>query len=207
MDGALSSRRVLARRAATAAAAIAAMLLLASSASASVPARPAAGRSLQTLFGTVRVFARASSHASIRAKLKDAGTGVSVTCWTTGTDYKGMPIWYQISAPAAGYIPAFNVDAHFSPAAGVPHCLTPAFSAQFYSLEVNLRIRRRPSTGATITGYLVSVGSKVKVDCFVTGNPIFGDAIWYHSRYPAIGYVTGRFLNTGGDPAPGVPRC
>lgn len=208
MIRALSARRVLAGRSAIAVAAMA--TLTCGSASASVPAddfRPVGGRSLQTLFHVVRVFARPSSHASVKGKLSGSGTGVSVTCWTTGTAYKGVPIWYQISAPVAGYVPAFNLAAHFSPATGVPHCLTPAFSAQFYSLEVNLRIRTAPSTRANISGYLVSVGSKVTINCFVTGSAIFGDAVWYHSLSPAIGYVTGRLLNTGGDPARGVPRC
>jgi hypothetical protein len=192
------------------AAVAAATLLLASSASAAMPAgeKPrAGGRSMQTLFSMVRVFAAPSTRADVREKLTGIGTGVSVACWTSGPSYKSTPIWYQISAPLYGYVAAFNLAAHFSPAPGVPHCLVPDFSAQFYSLEVNLRIRTAPSITADIAGYLVSVGSKVTVDCYVTGSPIFGDPVWYHALSPATGYVAGRFLNTGGDPAPGVPRC
>jgi transcriptional regulator of nitric oxide reductase len=210
MTTALSARRKLAGRAAIPAAAVAATLMLASSAAAAAPASdsvPAGGRSLQTLFGNVKVFASASTEAVASGQLGPRGTAVSVTCWTTGLDYNGNPIWYRISAPVKGYVAEFNIAAHFAPALGVPHCHSPAFSAVFNSLEVNLRIRAAPSTTAKISGYLVSIGSNATLDCYVTGTVILGDAIWYHAVSPAVGYVTGRFLNTGGDPAPGVPRC
>src|SRR5712691_584563 len=210
----VSARRVRAGRAASAVAIVAASLSLASSASAAtsgatpaIGAIPATGRSMQTLFGMVRVFDTANSHGHVKGKLTGTGTGVSVACWTSGTDYKRISIWYQVTAPVAGYVPAFNLAAHFSPAKGVPHCLVPSFGAQYYSLEVNLRIRTSPSINADISGYLTNIGSKVVVTCYVNGARIFGDPVWYRALKPAIGYVAGRFLNTGGDPAPGVPRC
>jgi hypothetical protein len=162
---------------------------------------------MQTLFGLVRVFASASNHARVESRLIGTGTGISVACWTSGTDYRGIPIWYQVTAPVSGYVPAFNLAAHFSPAPGVPRCLLPAFTAEYYSLEVNLRIRATPSLSSTISGYLISIGSRVTISCYVEGTPIYGDPVWYHALAPVAGYVSGRFLNTGGDPAPGVPRC
>jgi hypothetical protein len=210
----VSARLVRAGRVAGAAAIAAASLSLASSASAatstatpSVGTVPATGRSMQILFGSVRVFETASNHGHVKGRLTGAGTGVSVACWTSGTDYKRISIWYQVTAPVAGYIPAFNLAAHFSPAKGVPHCLMPSFGAQYYSLEVNLRIRTSPSISANISGYLTNVGSKVVVSFYVSGSSIFGDPVWYRAMKPAAGYVAGRFLNTGGDPAPAVPRC
>jgi hypothetical protein len=155
----------------------------------------------------VRVFTSATTGAATNGQLGGAGTGVSVSCWTTGAYYSDSSIWYQIAAPMKGYVAAFNLAAHFSPAPGVPHCSWPTFSRDFNSLETNLRIRTAPSTAATIAGYLVSIGTRVSVNCYATGSAIFGDAIWYHAVSPTTGYVTGRFLNTGGDPAPGVPRC
>jgi|HubBroStandDraft_1064217.scaffolds.fasta_scaffold117200_2 hypothetical protein len=209
MIRAISARRARAGRTASAVAAVAATLMLASSASAAVPANGdiTTSRSMQTLFNLVRVFASPSTHAEVRSHLTGSGTGVIVACWTTGKDYKGTPVWYQITAPAAGYVPAFNIAAHFSPATGIPHCLIPAFSADYYALEANLRIRTAPSITATISGYLVSIGSKVTINCYADGTPIFGDPVWYHAQSPEVGYVAGRFLNTGGDPALGVPRC
>jgi hypothetical protein len=164
-------------------------------------------RGLQTLFGNVRVFSSASTEAAASGQLGRSGTGVSVTCWTTGLDYNGNPIWYRISAPISGYVAAFNLSAHFAPAAHVAHCASPAFAVVYNSLESNLRIRSAPSTTAAIAGYLAHIGSKVTLDCYVTGSAILGDPVWYHAKSPASGYVTGRFLNTGGDPALGVPRC
>src|SRR5712691_10839019 len=105
----VSARRVRASRAAGAVAIVAASLSLASSASAAtsgatpaIGAIPATGRSMQTLFGMVRVFDTANSHSHVKGKLTGTGTGVSVACWTSGTDYKRISIWYQVTAPVAG---------------------------------------------------------------------------------------------------------
>jgi hypothetical protein len=162
---------------------------------------------LRTLFGNVTVFASASTQGAASGQLGRSGSGVGVACWTTGLDYNSDPIWYRISAPVDGYVAAFNLAAHFAPAESVPHCTSPIFAAVYNSLEVNLRIRKAPSTSAAIAGYLGKVGSKVTLDCYVTGSVILGDPIWYHAESPMTGYVTGRYLNTGGDPALGVPRC
>jgi hypothetical protein len=210
MIRAINARRMRAGWAASAVASATAALLLTGSASAAVPAGHSAaadGRNMQTLFDTVRIFGSPNTRADVRDKLTTTGAGVRVACWTSGKDYKNLSIWYEITAPVAGYIPAFNLDAHFSPAKGIPHCLVPTFSTPFYALEVNLHIRTQPSIDAPISGYLANVGSKVVVSCYQNGTAIYGDPVWYHTVSPAVGYVTGRFLNTGGDPAPNVPRC
>ncbi len=190
-------RAITARRARCGLAAVAASaLLLTGSASAAVPADGdvhAAGRSMQTLFDMVRVFASPDSHTAVMAKLTGVGTALSVACWTSGSDYKGISIWYQVTAPTGGYVPAFNIAAHFAPAANLPHCLVPSFSTRYYALEANLRIRTAPTVMATISGYLVNVGSKVIVNCYDNGSPIFGDPVWYHATSPATGYVAGRY--------------
>jgi len=193
--------------AAVAAGAAGAALVIAGSASAAPSRGRPDGRSLPTLFATVRVFTSASSRGGIRGKLTTPGTRVSVTCWTTGPFHADDPVWYEVSEPIAGYVSAFNLAAHYAPAVGVPHCLAPVFKDGFYALEANLRIRTAPSTSATIAGHLASVGSEVKVTCYVTGTAVYDDPVWYRAVAPASGYVSGRMLNTGGDPAPGVPRC
>lgn len=165
------------------------------------------GRRLRTLFRTTRIYASASEHRFVKGKITRRGISISVTCWTTGAFYKDGPIWYEVSAPVAGYVSAFNLVAHYSPAIGVPHCLAPVFRERFNALEPALHIRTAPTTTATIAAYLRRIGSRVVIDCYVTGTPVFQDAIWYHVSSPASGYVSGRFLNTGGDPAPGTPHC
>ncbi len=205
-----SSWGVTARSAAVAGGAAAAAILLASSAAsaASAPHRQhAASRSMHTLFSTVRVFTSANGRAALSGTVRGTGTAVNALCWTTGSYYKDTPIWYEITSPAAGYVSAFSLNAHYAPAVGMPHCLSPAFRAGFNALEAGLRIRSAPSTGASIAGSLGPVGSRVKIDCYVKGSTVFQDPIWYHAVGPEVGYVSGRLLNTGGDPAPGVPRC
>jgi len=162
---------------------------------------------LHTLFASVRVFTAASDHAAVKGRLQGSGTGVSVLCWTTGMYYKGTPIWYEISAPYSGYVAAFSLAAHYAPAVGVPHCLSPAFREQFNSLEARLRIHTGATTAASVADYLGATGSKVRINCYVLGMRVLGDSVWYHAVSPAVGYVTGRLLNTGGDPVRGVPHC
>ena len=70
-----------------------------------------------------------------------------------------------------------------------------------------LRVRSGPSTSAQVVGAIGAAGSRVSVDCYASGDSVFGDHAWYHIVAPATGYVAGFYLNTGTDPAPGVPRC
>lgn len=208
--GARSSWGVAARSAAVAGGAAAAAVLLASSAASAASAphqHHAASRNMRTLFSSVRVFTSATGRAAVSGTVRGTGTAVSVLCWTTGSYYKDTPIWYEVTSPAAGYVSAFSMNAHFAPAVGMPHCLSPAFRAGFNALEASQRIRTAPSTGASVAGYLGPVGSRVKIDCYVKGSTVFQDPVWYHTVGPQAGYVAGRLLNTGGDPAPGVPRC
>jgi len=209
MMGAFIAWRRIARPAVVGAGASATALVLASSAAAAPVAHrhQPGGRSLQTLFTSVRVFTAASEHAAVKGKVKGNGTAVSVLCWTTGMYYKDTTVWYEVSAPYSGYVSAFSLTAHFAPAVGMPHCLSPSFRLQFNTLEANLRIRTAATTAAAVAGHLGGIGSKVKIDCYVKGTRVLGDPIWYHAVSPADGYVTGRLLNSGGDPVPGVPRC
>ncbi len=172
----------------------------------SAPAR-ASGHGLHTLFDMIRIYTAPDMHGQVEGKLTGTGTELTIACWTSGTDYKNISVWYQVTAPMAGYVPAFNLAAHYSPAAHVPHCLVPTFKIRYYSLEQNLRIRKSPSIAASISGLLGSIGSQVVVTCYRKGSTVFGDPIWYHTKAPADGYVAGRLLNTGGDPAPSIPHC
>lgn len=210
MIRAVCGRQLRAFHAVGAIAAVVATLALTSSASAAVQAAApaqASVRSLHSIFDLTRVYATPDMHGQVRGKLAGTGTSLVVACWTSGTDYKNIPIWYQVTAPMAGYVPAFNLAAHYSPAAHVPHCLVPSFKIRYYSLEQNLRIRKSPSISANISGLLGSIGSQVVVTCYQEGSAVFGDSIWYRTKAPASGYVAGRLLNTGGDPAPSVPHC
>lgn len=207
---ALRAWRGLAMRAAIPAVAVGAAITLAGSAAQAAPAahhRQNTGRVLPVLFSGLKVYASPVTGSAADGRLGSAGSLVSVACWTTGTVYVNSPIWYQISAPLSGYLPAFNVAAHFAPAIGVAHCPVPQFRRQYNSIESGLRIRAQASTNGQVVANLPAIADQVTVDCYVTGTAIFGDPIWYHTVAPSTGYVTGRFLNTGGDPDLGVPPC
>jgi hypothetical protein len=77
----------------------------------------------------------------------------------------------------------------------------------YQTIVRGLRVRSAPSTSAAIVGGLGGVGTRVSVDCYAVGASVFGDQAWYHIVAPVTGYVAGFYLNTGRDPAPGVPRC
>jgi hypothetical protein len=77
----------------------------------------------------------------------------------------------------------------------------------YHTLAKGLRVRRAPSTSATVVARLGRKGSKVTVNCYVHGTSVFGDHIWYFIVAPRTGFVAGFYLNTGRDPARGVPAC
>jgi Domain of unknown function (DUF1906) len=77
----------------------------------------------------------------------------------------------------------------------------------YQTLVKGLKVRNAPGTSAQAVGVLGVAGSHVAVDCYAVGNPVFGDAAWYHIVAPHAGYVAGFYLNTGRDPATGVPLC
>jgi hypothetical protein len=78
---------------------------------------------------------------------------------------------------------------------------------------VNLR------TGASSkSGYIMTVPKDYpfSLGCWANGEPINGDDVWYYGSYfrvengaPAwtYGWLTGYWLATGHDPAPGIAHC
>lgn len=172
-----------------------------------VSAAGKSGQTLQTLVSGVEVFASPSLGARGDGKMATMGTSVTVSCWTTGSAFTGDPIWYSITAPQAGFVPAYEMAAHLAPVPGLPHCLAPAFSRDYHSLVLDLKIRAEPLLSATVLATLGPVGTATDVTCWAAGSPVLGDTTWYYETTPAAGYVSGRYLNTGGDPAQGVPHC
>ncbi len=77
----------------------------------------------------------------------------------------------------------------------------------YRTLVTGLRIRKAPHTLAPVVDVLGAAGSRVTVNCFAYGSSIFGDPVWYHTVAPRAGFVAGYYLNTGRDPAPGIPHC
>jgi hypothetical protein len=83
-----------------------------------------------------------------------------------------------------------------------------ASSDHVYSTLVHgLHVRKKPTTAATAVAVLGPAGAEVVVNCYAFGSSVFGDNVWYHIVKPLSGYVTGFYLDTGRDPAAGVPAC
>jgi hypothetical protein len=70
-----------------------------------------------------------------------------------------------------------------------------------------LLVRSAPGTSAAIVDVLGAAGSRVAVNCYSLGSSVSGDSVWYHLVAPQTGYAAGFYLNTGGDPAHGIPQC
>ena len=161
--------------------------------------------SLRTLVDHVRIRTAPRNHAHIVATISKSGTAVAVSCYTMGTSVAGNRVWYFITAPAAGYITSYYTATHLDPAIGVSKCKS--FSRPYHTVVKGLHIRTAPTTASKILATLSRVGTRVTVSCYTVGQNVTGDAVWYHTVRPTAGYVAGLNLDTGTDPAPGVPKC
>ena len=83
----------------------------------------------------------------------------------------------------------------------------PGVQHAYQTVVAALRVRSAPRTSATTVAVLGAAGTRVAVDCYTLGTSVSGDSAWYHLVAPYTGYVAGFYLNTGRDPAAGVPRC
>ena len=161
--------------------------------------------SLRTLVGHVTVRTAPRTTARVVGTIRRSGTPVVISCYAIGSSVAGNAIWYQISAPEHGYIPSNSTATHLDPAPGVVKC--PSFSRVYRTVVSGLHVRSRATTDAPILAVLRAVGTRVTVSCYRRGQDISGDPIWYRLVSPRTGYVAGINLNTGWDPASGVPRC
>ena len=141
------------------------------------------------------------------AVLGPRGTEVTVNCFALGTSVFGDSVWYHILKPATGFVSGFYLNTGRDPAAGIPACSRHRHGHVFHTLAHGLHVRTAPTTTATTVVRLGPAGTKVTVNCFVVGKPIFGDSVWYHIVKPAHGFVAGFYLDTGRDPAAGIRHC
>jgi len=190
------------------AAAMTTVMLAGPAVAAPQPARAAqqlqASHVYSTLITGLRVRKTPSTAAPVLTVLGAAGTKVTVSCWARGTSVFGDSVWYHITAPHAGFVAGFYLNTGRDPAAGVPSCTT---GHVFETLIKSLHVRKTPNTAAPVLAVLGAAGTKVTVKCWAPGTSVFGDSVWYRITAPHAGFVAGFYLNTGRDPAAGVPRC
>jgi hypothetical protein len=166
------------------------------------------GLTLQTLVNHVNVRVSPNRYARIVGHINLSGTSVVVNCFAIGSIVAGNPVWYHVVWPTQGYITSYYAATHDDPAAGIPRCIVARpFVRPYHTLYKGLHIRTGPSMSASVWSVLGAVGSRVAVNCYVLGQSIEGDRVWYHTIAPKYGYVAGLNLDTGHDPAYGVPRC
>jgi hypothetical protein len=172
-------------------------------------ARPAAARAvvLRTLVARVHVRSGPKVSFRVKATIRRRGTAVTVSCYVDGTRIAGNPIWYRLSRPVKGYVTSYYMDSHYDPVRGVSRCQTAPFSRTYRIIVNGVHIRFWPTAFAARLATLGRVGTMVTVNCYTYGENISGDRVWYHVTRPMSGFVAGSHLNTGRDPAPGIPAC
>jgi hypothetical protein len=162
---------------------------------------------LATLVAGVAVRAKPDVTAQLKGRIKTGGTKVTVQCYAHGSRVAGNPVWYRLASPLRGYVTSYYLDSHYDPVAGVTRCTSPPFSRTYHTLVAGVHIRYWPTAFATRLATLGRMGSKVRVTCYVLGESVTGDDVWYHVTRPISGFVSGSHLNTGHDPAYQIPSC
>ena len=180
-------------------------LAAAQPAKAVLTAQASSGHVYSTLAHSLHVRKGPTTASPAVAVLGPAGSEVVVNCFAFGSSVFGDSVWYHIVKPLSGFVSGFYLDTGRDPAAGIPACSR--HRHVYHTLVHGLHVRTAPSTRATTIVLLGAAGSRVTVNCFATGTPVFGDSIWYHIVKPLSGFVSGFYLNTGRDPAPGISRC
>jgi hypothetical protein len=183
--------------------------IMAGSASAGVTRHTAVARTvtLRTLVANVRVRTGPDLSARVTGHIKRRGTMVRIACYSDGSLLAGNPVWYRLSSPVRGYVTSYYMNSHYDPVAGVARCPAPGFSRAYRVLVAGVHIRFWPSATSTKLATLGRVGTMVTVNCYTFGQSIGGDRVWYHLTSPKRGFVSGSHLNTGRDPAHGIPAC
>jgi len=158
-----------------------------------------------TLAHGLHVRKRPTTAATAIAVLGPAGSEVTVNCFAFGSSVFGDSVWYHIVKPLSGFVAGFYLNTGPDPASGIPACSR--HRHVYHTLANGLHVRTAPTTAATSIVRLGAAGSVVAVNCYAVGSPVFGDSVWYHIVKPLSGYVSGFYLDTGRDPAPGIGHC
>jgi hypothetical protein len=176
----------------------------AQSAGAAVIHQAPAGHTYRALVTGLRIRKAPHTAAPVVHVLGAAGSRVTVNCFAYGSSIFGDAVWYHTVAPRAGFVAGYYLNTGRDPAAGMPAC---AVRRVYRTVVTGLLVRNGPHTSAKVVDELGGPGSPVTVTCFATGTSVHGDNIWYRIVVPHAGFVAGFYLNTGSDPAAGIPRC
>jgi hypothetical protein len=170
-------------------------------------AAPSGAVALRTLVARVQVHSGPTFSSRVTARIMRPGTRVKIDCYAEGSRLAGNPIWYRVSKPVLGYITSYYLDSHLDPMAGVARCQAQRFSRTYHVLVPGVHIRFWPTASSARLRTLGRVGTSVTVNCYALGQSIRADRVWYHVTRPMDGFISGSHLNTGRDPAHGIPAC
>ncbi len=162
---------------------------------------------LRTLVRGVNVRTAPRLSARVIGHLGRNGSKVVVNCFISGSQVAGNPVWYHIVLPKRGYVTSYYMASHYDPVAGLGVCRTPAFRRTYRTVVPDLHFRALPTAFSRRLATLRRMGTAVTVTCWMYGQSINRDPVWYRTVAPIRGFVTGQHLDTGQDPANGVPRC
>jgi hypothetical protein len=116
--------------------------------------------------------------------------------------------WAGVSLVAVATAVMFTGPALAAPRPVTAAQVLRAPSGVVYKTTVKgLHVRKGPHTSAAVVAVLGAAGTKVTVNCYAIGSSVFGDSVWYHLVAPHTGFSAGFYLDTGRDPAPGIPAC
>jgi hypothetical protein len=189
-------------------AAVGVALLAPASAATGTPVRPAPGAIvIRTTVSRLAVRTAPLTTAPVVARLGLRGTAITVNCWALGTPVAKNAVWYHTLSPKIGYVASVFTSPRKDPVPGLPKCAVPPFRRTYLTKVPGLVARTGPGTTFRSVGRLGRAGSPVVVTCWVRGQSVKGDNVWYRTVAPLRGYVAGAYLNTGRDPARGVPHC
>jgi hypothetical protein len=84
--------------------------------------------------------------------------------------------------------------------------LAVVFTSACHSTAVNgLNVRAEPTTASPVIDNMTLAGTSVMVDCFVHGQAIHGNTVWYRITEPRTGYVSGYYVRS--DDNDTAPSC
>jgi len=173
------------------------------------PVVPLCGSSTNTSSKTYPVWTGAnirsgSNTSSSVIGSRATGQTVTIDCYVNGENVSGNSLWDHLTS--GGYVADYLVNTGSNNPV-VPLCggIASATStgAKSYPVFNSSSIRGGPGTDYAIVNS-VSAGTRLSIDCYVTGESVSGSTIWNHVT--SGGFIADPLINTGTTSSV-VPSC
>jgi hypothetical protein len=158
-----------------------------------VPAAPAMAAahhaSRHTLVPNLHVRRAPLFKSRIVGTLHRRGTRVSISCWAVGARVGRTRIWFYIRSPKRGFVTAAFISGPWPRVRRCPRTMR--------THTARLAVWSRPSEHSRVRFRLGRQGTRVRADCWVLGQPIRGNRVWFHITRPGHGWIAAQHLVTG----------